>query len=148
VIQDHAGALIGLLRVASHLVVFPVEDGADGSGSANVPHRTAPPYVSVHVTFGRALGPDPVNPTLDMRSGRATARAYCHCVGRDDVGARAVAQLVEAALLDVRPTIAGRTCFPIRFESAEPPRSDESTGLLVANLTVVYRLDSVPGPTP
>lgn len=147
-IQAHADAFLTPLRADTGLVVYPVANAAPGSGTSTIPDGAAPPYVSVHVTFGRGLGPDPVNPTLDMRSGRALARAYCHCVGGDDIAARAVAQRVQAALLDVRPTIAGRTCYPIRFDAFEPPRPDESTGQLISDLVVVYRLESVPGPTP
>lgn len=147
-IQAHADAILDLLRDDTDLTVFPVADGEPGSGTSIVPAGSLPPYVSVHITVGRALGPDPAAPTLDMRSGRVVARAYCHCVGTNDIGSRAVAQRVSAALLDVRVSIDGRSCYPIRFDSDVPPRDDESTGRLVSDLTVVYRLESVPGPTP
>lgn len=145
-IQEHADALIGPLRAYPGLVVYPVANGQPGSGGYNVPPGAEPPYVSVHISFGRRLGPDPDSPTLDMRSGRIVAHAFCHCVGDDDIAARAVAQQVDAALIDVRPVIAGRTCYPVRFDSAAPPLQSGGTGRQVSELTVVYRLESVPGP--
>jgi hypothetical protein len=147
-IQAHADAILDALRADADLIVYPVANGQPGSGTGVVPPGAEPPYVAVHITYSPALGPDPVAPTLDGRSTRGVARAFCHCVGHDDIAARAVAQRVAAALLDVKLTIAGRTCFPARYDSGTPPTPDESTGTAVISITDVYRLESVPGPTP
>ena len=70
--------------------------------------------------------------------------AYCHCAGGNQIAARAVAQRVRAALLDVTPTVTGRKCWPIRREAGQLVDRDESTGLLVMDGVSVYRLESVP----
>lgn len=137
--QDHANALLALLRADPGLTVYPKVNGAAGSGTGLVPAGSTPPYVAVHVTTDRPLGE-----TLDMRSIRVVVRAYCHCVGANPTAARAVADRVAAALLDVKPAVTGRTVWPIRHDASQPPRNDESTGALVVDLVDVYRLESLP----
>lgn len=138
-IQDHANAFLALLRADSQLTVYP-EVEPDPDSDEVVPAGALPPYVAVHIHMQRDVGP-----TLDMRSSRAVMRAYCHCVGGNDIAARAVAQRVAAAVLDVRPNVAGRNTFPIRHDQSVPPRPDKTTGALIVDQTDVYRLESVPG---
>lgn len=138
-LQDHADAVLALLRGDAQLTVYPVADGEPGSGTGLVPAGATPPYVAVHITADRPLGE-----TLDMRSSRMVVRAYCHCVGDNLTAARAVADRVATRLLDVKPAIAGRSCFPIRHDASQPVRPDESTGRLVVDLVDVYRLESLP----
>lgn len=135
-LQDHATAVLELLRAQASLTVYPPEDG----GPTIVPAHAVPPYVSVHMAADRPLGG-----RLDMRSTRFRMRIYCHCVGADDIGARAVSDLVADALLDKVVTIAGRSCYPIRSETGRDPREDESTGRSVVTITDTYRLESDPG---
>lgn len=134
-LQSEADSVLALLY-ASTLDVYPSEDG----GALTVPNGTPPPFLSVHFATTRPNGG-----RLPTRSTRTVTRIYCHCVGADDIQARGVSDLVAAALLDVKPVIAGRTCFPIRHESNQPPREDESTGALLTTLTEVYRLETLPG---
>jgi hypothetical protein len=136
-LQDDADAVLDLLyAIGPTLSVYP----AAGGGAVTVPNGTPPPYATVHFAVGRPLGG-----RLPARSTRQLTRIYVHCVGGDDIAARAVSVLVAGALLDVKPAITGRTCFPIRHESHQPPREDESTGVLTVTLTEVYRLESLPG---
>lgn len=136
-LQDHADAVLELLRADDDLTVYPDE----GGGATTVPNGAEPPYASVHLAVYR-----PEGGRLTTRSTRMVARIYVHCVGGDDIAARAVSDIVAGKLLDVRPGIAGRTCFPIRHESQQQqPREDESAGDLTATLTEVYRLESLPG---
>lgn len=136
-LQDHADAVLDLLR-ASDLVVYPAEVG----GTVTVPDGASPPYVSVHFAAERPLGG-----RLTHRSTRMRMRIYCHCVGQTDIAARAVSDMVSEALLDQLVVIPGRSCYPIRHEGnrEQPPREDESTGILTATLTEIYRLESDPG---
>lgn len=138
-IQDHASAFLALLRADPQLVVYP-EAEPDADSEDVVPPDALPPYVAVHIHMQRDFGP-----TLDMRSSRAVMRAYCHCVGGNDIAARAIAQRVAALVLDVRPAIAGRHSFPIRHDQSVPPRSSKTTGVLIVDQTDVYRLETVPG---
>jgi hypothetical protein len=88
----------------------------------------------------------PDGTALTGDSDHAVTRAICHCVGGNAIAARAVAGRVTAGLLDVRPVIAGRVCWPIRDDgSAQPPRRDQSTGPTVMDQVVSYRLESLPG---
>lgn len=135
-IQAHADAVLGLLRATASLTVYPEPDSVK-----QVPDDALPPYVSVYVTTRYDLGP-----SLAMRSSRAVTTITCHCVGGNAIAARAVAQMVSGALLDIVPTIAGRRCFPIRQDPVDaPPRPDESTGSLVMDLVQQYRLETLPG---
>lgn len=143
-IQAHADAVLGLLRADPQLTVYPAASGQPGSADGVVPLGATPPYVAVHLHVERPLGDGSGGEALDGLTSRAVCWIYLHCVGQDDIGARAVAQRAAALLLDKRPEITGRTAFPIRFDSGQPPRQDETTGSLVTELTDVYRLESVP----
>jgi hypothetical protein len=134
--QDHVDAYLALLRAAADLTVYPAIEG----GTKTVPSVASPPYVAAHFAAERPSGG-----RLDMRSTRMVVRGYLHCVGASDIAARVVSGKVAAVLLDVRPVIAGRSCAPIRHETSREPRNDESTGALVATLTEVYRLETLPG---
>lgn len=78
-------------------------------------------------------------------SDRAVAWMYVHCVGDNDASASITAKAGRDALLDVIPTVTGRTCFPIRLDHSQPPQPDESLGTLVMDQIDVYRLESLPG---
>ena len=96
-------------------------------------------YVLVYTTVSRP--PDDPDSALNGRSGVWVARWICHCVGGNATAARAVAQRVRTALLDVRPTVAGLACGLIRMEGdSQPPRRDETTGALVMDAVETYRL--------
>ncbi len=133
-VQAHADALLGLLRADS---VLKVQDGAVAKG-------TVPPYVVVYIALVTPDGQVVNSAPLTGASERVVMRAYCHSVGANGQAARAVAQRVRTALLDVVPTIAGRECWPIRHEDSQPPDRDETTGVLVMDQVDVYRLESVP----
>lgn len=137
-LQDHADVILTLLRDQAGLIVYPDQ----GGGPNIVPVGALPPYVSAHFAADRPLGS-----RLDMRSTRMRVRIYCHCVGADDIGARAVSDLVADALLDAKVIISGRSCYPIRSETGRDPREDESTGRSFVTITDTYRLESEPGPT-
>lgn len=139
-LEDHAAAVMALLRDGGRLIVFPTEP----AGKTIVPAGTRPPYVAVQFVADRPLGG-----RLDHRSTRMRMRIFTYCVGSTDAGARMVADLVAGVLLDVKPVIAGRTCYPIRSEGERPsaPREDESTGRLSSTITDLYRLESTPGPS-
>lgn len=137
-LQDHAQAMLDLLYdAASGLTVYPAEAG----GPVVVPRDAVPPYVSVHFAADRPLGG-----RLTMLSSRLRLRAYAHCVGANDIAARAVSDLVAEAWLDVKPEIAGRASYPIRSElSRDDPRPDQSTGVQYVTITDTYRLESENG---
>ena len=138
VIQAHADAYLCLLRATANLTVYPEPDAQDDG--QRVPAGAAPPYVVVDVAVET-----PDGSTLTGLADRVTARAYCHCVGGNDVACRAVAQMVRGALLNIRPVIEGRTAGLIRHDANRPPAADESSGSLVVEQTDIYRVDTYPG---
>lgn len=132
--QAHADAILSLLAAAPP--VSPALIVHDGK----VPEGAEPPYALVYITTTT-----PTGTSLTNDQDRAVSRAYVHCVGADAKAARAVAGRVDAALLNVKPTITGRVCWPIRDDdSGSPPDRDETTGVLVMDQISVYRLESVP----
>lgn len=136
-LDDHAAAFMQLLYDESNLTVYPQPDG----GAVTVPAGTTPPYVVVQI-----IGEDtPDGGRMTHLSTRMRMRAYCQCVGANDVAARRVRDLVARAVLDVKPTITGRSVYPIREDIAREPLSSDTTGSTVVTQTVVYRLESEPG---
>lgn len=128
--QAIINAGLALLTADASLVVF------DGAVSNPTP---TPPYVLVYATVDRP-GEDPDNP-LNGQSRVWVARWICHCVGGNASAARAVAQRVRTALLDVRPVIAGLSCALIDMEpDGQPPQRDETTGVLVMDQVKTFRL--------
>lgn len=71
-------------------------------------------------------------------------RIVLHCVTGSPKAARMVSDLAAGRLLDVTPTVAGRSCYPIRFEDSTPPQRDESISALVMDQVDTYLLKSVP----
>jgi len=134
-LQDHADAMLALLYADPDLTVYPPE----GGGPTTVPAGTEPPYVSVHFAADRPLGG-----RLDHKSTRLRMRAYAHCVGANDIAARAVCDLVANAWLDVKPSVDGRNTYPIRSELSVP-QANEVTGSTTVTITDTYRLESGPG---
>lgn len=134
-IDEHAAAVLALLTAVDDPPPLNVHDG-------KVPANTDPatqPYV---LTYFDAASPDL---TFVGRSHTFQLGITCHSVGGSARAARMVQDRVRTALLDATPTVAGRKCFPIRWDSGSPPQRDEDTGALVMAAVDVYILRSVPG---
>jgi hypothetical protein len=134
-IAAHASAILALLDADNTPPALVVLDGA-------VPQTQLPPYVLVY--FDHTDPDQAESRPLTGASQRHVTRAICHCVGGNQAASRAVAQRVRTALLDVIPSVSGRTCAPIRAEDSQPTRRDETTGSLVMDTVLTYRLESVP----
>lgn len=136
-IQAHADAVLGLLVPPAVPATTALYDGrVDGTGL---------PYLLVYMYLMTPDGlqaPDKVS--LNFDSDVVDFWIYCHCVGGDAIGARAVSAQARTALLNVTPTVSLRTCFPIRWREGQPPRRDEETGPLVMDQIDVYGFTSVP----
>jgi hypothetical protein len=131
-------SMLELLRARPALTVYPGRNDGTSAGQL-VPDGATPPYVAVRFTRSR-----PEASALCARTTGQSVRAYAYCVGATDVGARAVADQVAAAWLDVVPAPSGWVCWPIEFESSGPPTDTEATGVLRVELTEVYRLGVEP----
>jgi hypothetical protein len=134
--QIHAQAMLALLDADNTSPALVVLDG-------KVPDGQLPPYVLVY--FADYDPDEAESRKLPGASTRHVTHAYCHSVGGDQTAARAVAVRVRTALLDVAPTVTGRTCLPIRREDGQPVQRDEQTGIAVWDKIDLYRLESLPG---
>lgn len=139
-IQDHADAFLAAARAASGSPSLVVFDGKVDNGAV-APYALV--YFSIETPDGLAA-PDKIS--LTYASTAINARAYVHCVGGSASNARAVAGRVRAAVLDLTLTIAGRSCFPVRWLEGQPPqRNEEIPSSPVFDQVDVYGWTSVPG---
>jgi hypothetical protein len=134
VIDEHAAAVLALLNAA----ITTPRKVFDGKVADNTNPATNP-YVLVYF--------DSADPEFDFEANawRFEMTATCHCVGGSAQAARQMADLARTALVAVRPTVAGRSCFPITREPGTPPQRDESTGVLVMDAIDQYTIRSLPG---
>jgi hypothetical protein len=132
--REHYDAVMSLLRADVGPPALKVYPDAEGF----VPTNPTPPYVRVFFYIERPAD-DPGN-SLKGASTTWTCRWLVHCVGANEYATIATAMRVNRALQDVRPTITGRTCWPIRQDGSNPPQRDESTGVLVVDRLDTYRL--------
>lgn len=142
--EDHAQLALDLLRADVALTVY---DGVvpNPTLAPLEPVDAAPtPYVLVYAVVSRPADMAGAANTLDGRSATFLVRWYCHCVGASASAARIVAGRVRAALLDVRPTLTGRTCGMIRQDGSMAPQRDESTGRVVMDAVSIYSLVTTP----
>lgn len=132
---DHAAAGLALLEAHPDLVVY---DGRLPDAATDI----TPPYVLVytHVEWPAGGGEQ----SLSGESGTCVTTWYCHCVGSSAVASTVVAGLVRVALLDQRPTIAGRVCDLIRMVQVLPPYRDETLRRPVLDTVAVYQLKTRP----
>src|SRR4051812_45959701 len=117
--NTHAQAILDLIDADNAAPALVVLDG-------KVPTGATAPYVLVWFGFGRpgaAAEPDKTDLSFDQVALRTTATV--HSVGATVVSARVIASRVEATLLNVTPTVAGRSCFPIRLVDGQPAQRDE-----------------------
>ena len=131
--QAHATAVLSLLTGAG----LTVHDGA-------VPANPTYPYAVLYVNSGNR---DTTN--LDYTSDVQSYDVQVTSVGATAASARIYAAKAVAALLDVTPTVTGRSCWPIRLEVAQPVREDRDvtipgTATHPLYAVDVYRLQSIP----
>ena len=137
--QDHANAYLTLLRTSGS----PVLTVYDGVVPDPTPDARTDPYVLAYFPPLEFL-PEASGNALDGLARSAVARCILHCVGGSAAGARILAARSRIALLNVRPTIATRTCALIRQEATVPPTRSEVAGTLVMDAIVTYRLRTDP----
>jgi hypothetical protein len=142
-IQDLADAFLALLATApGGPPALTVYDGA-------VPAGPEPAYALVYFYIETPDGlaaADAVPLTFD--SDVIDSWAYVHSVGANPQAARAarsVAGRVRAAVLNQTLSVAGRSCFPIRWHDGQPPQRNEDTGVVVFDQVDIYTFRSVPG---
>jgi hypothetical protein len=131
----------GAAEVLALLDAIPNHVTHDGK----VPDDAVPPYTLVYLTVVTPSGERAADAVdLTFNSDVIDLSIYVHNVGNNAAAARSVQAKVRLALLNVRPIVDGRKCFPIRFYDDAPAIKDETTGKLIMDLADVYRLRSVP----
>lgn len=135
-IDSHAAAILALLDTDNANPPLVVLDGINTDPVTR--KSLGPPYVLAYFDAGWN------DLSFRGRSHTFSLGITCHSVGGSARAARIVHDRVEAALLDVAPVVAGRSCYPIRWESGTPASRDESTGTPVFDQVDVYVLRSLP----
>lgn len=120
-------------------IVLLTADAAWPVYTDKVPDGAVPPYAKVDTIVSWPDGePDG---SLDGATRRCVTRWYVHSVGDTDINARSVAGRSRQLLLNVVPTITGRSCGRIKQDVASlPPVRDETSGVLRIDVTAVYKL--------
>lgn len=80
-------------------------------------------------------------PTLDNSHVQFDTRLHTTYVGGNAAAVRIVLAKVETALLDVRPTVAGRSCWKLTKLFSEPIRQDEDVTIPGTSLHPMYGVD-------
>jgi len=128
VIRAHVDAVLALVDAVSGVTVY------DGT----VPDSPSLPYVVIRTDSGRRE-----RSALPVSSDRVTVRIWATSVGVTRASAQWVSEKVTTALLDVRPTVASRQCFPITSVNSQPAREDDVVKSLVYVLDE-FELVSIP----
>lgn len=132
----HLNAGMDLLRAQATIATYPDAEGF-------VPTALTPPHRRVYTSIDRPMDGD-AN-ALNGLSATWLVRYYVHNVGANEYAAAALAIQTRTALLDVRPTIAGRSCGMFRQEASQPTQRDSSTGTDAYDRVDVYVLMTAPG---
>ena len=130
-IRAHVNAVTALLTPDASIRIY----------RATVPGSPVLPYA---VLFAGPLGATAT--ALDGLSTWRQFRFHINCVGSTDEQVFALAERVEARLLDVVPTVAGRKTGPITrtLETPQPIQRDDDVSPAVLYCTDVWELASVP----
>jgi hypothetical protein len=137
--KAHADAVLALLTGALNpaIAVF------DGKVPDPTPNVATNPWVLVYFDPGWPV--DGAANSLDGNAVTYRLTFFTHSIGASAAAARAVAGQVRAALLNIRPIISGRSCWPIRWDDGTPASLDETLGFPVMDKVDVWKLTSAPG---
>jgi hypothetical protein len=137
--KAHADAVLALLTGALN----PAIAVYDGKVPDPTPNVAINPWVLVYFDPGWPV--DGAANSLDGNAVTYRLTFFTHSIGASAAAARAVAGQVRAALLNVRPVISGRSCWPIRWDDGNPTSLDETLGFPVMDKVDIWKLTSAPG---
>ena len=134
----HAAAVLARLAAAPGTLPAVVYDGS-------VPASPAGTYFVARFVFRKLTATEaPSATSLTFDSTTQQVDVTVHSVGTDARSTRGAAGRAELQLLNWRPTVAGRSCTPLRqIESTTLP-PNEAMGVLVEQASDTYRFISVP----
>lgn len=128
-IRLHVAAVLALVDAVPNVNVY----------DAIVPNDPALPYVVVRTDTGPRT-----RSSILATSDRLDLTVWCTSVGATREQAQWVAEKVAGALLDVRPTVSGRQCFPIESVNSQPAQRDDAISPPLMYAVDEYRLTSIP----
>jgi hypothetical protein len=137
--KAHADAVLALLTGALN----PAIAVYDGKVRDPTPNVATNPWVLVYFDPGWPV--DGAANSLDGTAVTYRLTFFTHSIAASAPSARAVAGQVRAALLNVRPVISGRSCWPIRWDDGTPASLDETLGFPVMDKVDVWKLQTAPG---
>lgn len=129
-IAEHVTAFADLVDAVANVTVY-----ADGK----VPNSPTLPYVVIYGNQGM-----PENASMADVSEWQHFTAQTTCVATSQLSARALADRVQTALLDVRPTVAGRSSGQISKVSSQPVRVDNDVTPPLFYAVDVWSFTTVP----
>lgn len=141
--QLHAAAVLARLVAAPGSPSMVVHDG---QVPAAPDPGAVPPYVVARFVFRKLTATEsPGTTSLTFDSNTYRIDVVVHCVGVDARATRGVATRVETQLLNWAPTVAGRTCTPLRQVESVTLEPNEAMGVPVEQQSDTYRFVSQPG---
>lgn len=140
--QLHAAAVLDRLRAAAGTPAMVVHDG-------KVPETgqpgSTPPYAVARFVFRKlTAGESPATTSATFDSVTYQIDVRVHSVGTDARATRGVATRAETQLLNWAPSVAGRSCTPLRQIESETLDPNEAMGVAVEQQVDVYRFLSQP----
>jgi len=141
--QLHAAAILARLAAAPGTPAAVVYDGSVPESVPGV--EPARVYMVARFAFRKLTATEsPGTTALSFDSTTQQVDVTVHSVGTDARSTRGVAGRAELQLLNWTPTVAGRSCTPVRqIESTTLP-PNEAMGVLVEQQSDVYRFISIP----
>lgn len=141
--QLHADAVLTRLQAAPP--VTPPMVVHDGKVPDAPDPGAVPPYAVVRFTFRKLTATEsPATTSLTFDSETYQIEASVHSVGKDARATRGVAMRAESQLLNWAPTVANRTCTPMRQISNETLPANEAMGVPIEEQVDVYQFISQP----
>jgi hypothetical protein len=141
--QLHAAAVLARLQAAPP--ASPAMVVHDGRVPDSPDPGAVPPYAVVRFSFRKLTATEsPASTSLTFDSVTYQIEVTVHSVGEDARTTRGVATRAEGQLLNWAPTVANRTCTPLRQISTETLPANEAMGVPVEEQADTYRFVSQP----
>jgi hypothetical protein len=141
--QLHAAAVLTRLQAAPP--ASPAMVVHDGKVPDAPDPGAEPPYAVVRFSWRKLTATEsPASTSLTFDSVTYQIEVSVHSVGADARATRGVATRAESQLLNWTPTVAGRTCTPLRQISGETLPANEAMGAPREEQVDVYSFRSQP----
>lgn len=126
--REHANAVLALAQAIPNINVYDTQ----------APAKPPLPYAVLRFDSGQRD-----RTAITANSNMVTTTVTCTAVGNDRGQSQGVAERVADALVDVRPTVAGRSCSPIEHLDTRPSQMDSQVTPPLFYAVDVFRFVSV-----